>query len=565
MMALNPQVFSLPFHLNGALEAVLSEWHVEDRLSRLWRRDASLWTGGEESRWLGWLDAPIRARPEHYSAIAAEVRAARIDHLVLLGMGGSVLAPAVFAQVFGQRPSFPRLHVLDSVDPAQIRRVEDAIEPDRTLVVVSSKSGSTLESTILMTHFLERLSGERFIAITDPGTVLETLAREKGFRRICRGDPEIGGRFSAFSDFGLVPLAAMGVDVGEFLDETRPMVDACGPDATVLASPGVLLGAALGVLARSGLDKVSLICSPALRDLALWLEQLLAESTGKSGRGIIPVVGEILHEPAGYGRDRVFVYIRLEGDPDPNDGAVDALEEAGRPVFRITVPEAISIGQELFRWETATAVAGSVLGVNPFDQPDVEASKVLTRRLMAEYERDGAFSLQAPGFESDAVRIFPTGPEGSRLAASVSRASNLSDWLAAFLSSRGDGDYVALLAFAASTTENSLALDGLRARLGGNGRWATTLGFGPRYLHSSGQVYKGGPNSGIFLVLTSGDREDLPVPDRSYTFGVVKAAQARADAEALGNAGRRVLRIEVRGDFAAGVRRLADAVAARSA
>lgn len=562
-MALNHQVFSLPFHLSGAVEAVLNDWHAEERLSRLWRRDPSLWTGGDEDHRLGWLDAPLRARPAYYSAIAAEIRTAGFSHLVLVGMGGSVLAPAVFTQVFGHRPPFPRLHVLDSMDPARIRQVEDAIEPDRTLVLVSSKSGSTLECSILMGRFLERLSGDRFIAITDPGTALDTLARKNGFRRICSGEPEIGGRFSAFSDFGLVPLAAMGVDVGEFLNQTRPMVHACGPDATVLASPGVLLGAALGVLARSGQDKVALICSPGLRDLALWLEQLLAESTGKSGYGIVPVVGEALRPPEDYGRDRVFVHIGLAGDPDPNASAIDALEEAGRPVFRTRVPEALSIGQELFRWEIATAVAGSVLGVNPFDQPDVEAGKVLTRRLMAEYEAEGGFSRQVPAFESDRLRIFPTGPEASRLT-SASGTWGLDDWLGAFLGSRSDGDYVAVLAFASSNTANSTALEALRVRLGGNGRWATTLGFGPRYLHSSGQVHKGGPNSGVFLVLTSGDTEDLPVPDRSYTFGVVKAAQARADAEALGNAGRRVLRIEVRGDFASGVRRLADAVPARS-
>lgn len=563
-MVLNPQVFSLPFHLSGAVEAVLNQWHAEERPARLWRRDASLWTGRDEDHWLGWLDAPFRARPAHYRAVASEVRTAGFAHLVLAGMGGSVLAPAVFAQVFGHRPPFPRLHVLDSVDPAQIRQVEEAIDPDRTLVVVSSKSGSTLESGILMAHFLERLGGDRFIAITDPGTALEALAREKGFRRVCTGEPEIGGRFSAFSDFGLVPLAAMGVDVGAFLEQTRPMVDACGPDATVLGNPGVLLGAALGVLARSGLDKVSLICSSGLRDLALWLEQLLAESTGKAGRGIIPVVGEPLRPPEAYGRDRVFVHIGLAGNLDANTSAIDALEESGRPVFRITVPETLSIGQELFRWEIATAVAASVLGVNPFDQPDVEASKVLTRKLMAEYEAEGAFSRRVPTFESDRVRLFPTGPEASRLNFRASATWDLGDWLAAFLGSRSDGDYVALLAYASSSTANSTALEALRARLGGNGRWATTLGFGPRYLHSSGQVHKGGPNSGVFLVLTSGDAEDLPVPDRAYTFGVVKAAQARADAEALGSAGRRVLRIEVRGEFAAGVRRLADAVAARS-
>ena len=559
-MALNSQSFSLPFHLGSAVEGALETWRADDRLARLWGRDAALWTGNGEGAWLGWLDAPGRASAARYEAIGRYAREGGFPDLVLLGMGGSVLCPAVFAQVFGVRPPFPRLHVLDSVDPAQIRNLERSLDPGRTCFIVSSKSGSTLESGILMSHFIERVRrevapadcGERFIAITDPGTPLERRAREVGFGRIYAGQPDIGGRFSAFSDFGLVPMAMMGVDVGRFIEATMPMVEASGPSASVAESPGVLLGVILGVLARAGRDKVSLVVSQSAAALGLWIEQLLAESTGKRGRGIIPVVGEVLHSPEHYGNDRVFVYLGFGPDPDrEQEASIAALEESGQPVVRIGIRDADSIGQELFRWEIATAVVGAELGINPFDQPDVEASKIITRELMSEYEAKGAFPVESPVFRDDALSVFAAGRPGAR---------DLAGCMSAFLGSVGPGDYIAILAYAPMEESAGAALEGLREVLGGGGRTATTLGFGPRYLHSSGQLHKGGPNTGAFLILVSEDAEDIPVPGHAHTFGAVKTAQARADARALVERGRRVLRIDVGGRFDAGVRRLVEAV-----
>ena len=568
-MALNPQSFSVPYHLGALVEALLEEWRSGDVLSRLWGRDASLWTGADEARWLGWLEGPGSTEPGRYEAIAGELRAGHFSDVLLLGMGGSVLCPLVFAQVFGRRPSSPKLHVLDSVDPVQIRNVERAIDPSRMLVIVSSKSGSTLESRILMEYFLQRVRqevgsgrcGERFIAITDPGSPLETSARELGFRRVCPGRPDIGGRFSAFSDFGLLPLATMGVDVGRFLGDTMPMVEACGPHADVLGSPGALLGAVLGILCRAGRDKATFVVSPSIQDLGLWIEQLLAESTGKSGLGLIPVTGEKLRSPGRYDDDRLFVYIRfIPGTDGAQEEGLAKLEASGQPVVRIDIGDPYRIGQELFRWEIATALAGSHLGINPFDQPDVEASKQATRQLMSGYAAQGAFPPERPAYADDGLRVFAAGEMGERLGDSGRWEPGLAGCMQAFLGSVQKGDYCAILAYAPMDEATTDALERLRDTLGERAKTAATLGFGPRYLHSVGQIHKGGPNSGVFLVLVSEDTEDLAVPGHAYTFGVVKAAQARADAEVLTARNRRVIRIDIAGGFVSGVGRITAAL-----
>jgi transaldolase/glucose-6-phosphate isomerase len=565
-MALNHQSFSIPFHLSREVEAGLERWRSGNRVARLWARDASLWTDSGEDGWLGWLDAPANADIPRYEALRREIGAGEWTDLLLLGMGGSVLGPAVFAQVFGHRPACPRLHVLDSVDPAEIRRLELGLDPKRTLVVASSKSGSTLETRILMARFLGWISesvGEaeaprRFMAITDPGSALEAAARERGFRNLWLGQPDIGGRFSALSAFGLVPLAATGADVGAFIGSTMDMVRACGPVSEAPGNPGVQLGVVLGVLTRAGHDKLTLAQSPSVGDLALWLEQLLAESTGKSGVGILPVVGEELDRPDRYGRDRAFVYLRFEDDaPEERDSRIAALEESGQPVVRIRIRDALSIGQEMFRWEVASSVACAELGVNPFDQPDVEASKVITRELMSEYEASGAFSPEIPTLEEDGLRVFAMGGLEGR----ITGGATLAGAMRAFLGSLRERDYAALLSYSPLSESISIALGALRSRLGGSGAYATTVGFGPRYLHSSGQMHKGGPDTGAFLLLVSEDSQDLPVPGYPYTFGVVKSAQARADARALADRGRRVLRIEVGGDFEEGLGRLSLALA----
>ncbi|MGH7062041.1 MAG: hypothetical protein ACREFH_16755, partial [Stellaceae bacterium] len=368
---------------------------------RLWDGDASLWTENDESHWTGWLgvvDQGIKAA-DYLRAFADGLKRDGIKDVLLLGMGGSSLGPEVFGVTFGAKPGSPNLHVLDSTDPAQIRHFEGLVDPARTLFLVSSKSGSTLEPNIFKQYFYEVAkkavgpaeAAKRFVAITDAGSSLEKLARNEGFRCVFHGLPSIGGRYSVLSNFGMVPAAATGIDARAFLESTAEMVRSCAPSAPPVENPGVILGAVLGVCQRHGRDKATILASPRIADFGAWLEQLLAESTGKIGKGIVPVDGEPIGPPAVYGNDRVFAYLRLAADPDEEqDKAVAALEAAGHPVVRIVVSDTMQLGQEFFRWEMATAVAGSMIGINPFDQPDVEASKVKTRDLTAAYEKTGA-------------------------------------------------------------------------------------------------------------------------------------------------------------------------------
>ena len=463
-------------------------------------------------------------------------------------MGGSSLAPEVLKETFGRIDGFPEVLVLDSTDPAQIKALERKVDLAKALFIVSSKSGTTLEPNIFKRYFFERASqvvgaeraGSRFIAITDPGSHLHKVADVDRFRRVFFGDPSIGGRYSALSDFGMVPAAVMGLDVSRLLERAEEMAEACAASVPVEKNPGVVLGVTLGVLATHGRDKVTLIVSPALYDLGAWLEQLLAESTGKEGKGLIPVDREPLGPPEVYGADRLFVYLRLASAPDEHqDPAVEALEGAGHPVVRITLNDLYDLGAEFFRWEFATAVAGSVLGVNAFNQPDVEASKVATRRLTDEYEKTGKLPPESPLRVSDRT-----------LAAA----------LGAHFRTIKPGDYVALLAYVEMTAAHEATLQAIRRAVRDRYRVATCVGFGPRFLHSTGQAYKGGPNTGVFLQVTCDDAEDLPVPGRSYTFGAVKAAQARGDLLVLVERGRRALRVHLGADVADGLRTLRSAV-----
>ena len=468
---------------------------------------------------------------------------------------------------FGRLPGFPELHVLDSTDPAQVRAFERRIELKDTLFIVSSKSGSTLEPNIFEQYFFERVrqtvgaaeAGRHFVAITDPGSKLREVAERDRFRHVFSGDPSIGGRYSALSDFGMVPAAGMGLDVARLLGKAARMAHACASSVPAAENPGVVLGTILAVSARHGRDKVTLIPSPGIRDLGAWLEQLLAESTGKDGRGLIPVDRESLGPPTVYGNDRLFVYLRLESAPDAEqDAAVTGLEAAGQPVVRIAVPEPYAIGEEFFRWEFATAVAGSILGINAFNQPDVEASKVATRQLTTEYERTGRLPAETPILEADGLKVF-TGPaNASRLAPG---GRTLAGVLRAHLARVQPGDYVALLAYVEMTEAHEAALQAIRTSIRDRRTVATCLGFGPRFLHSTGQAYKGGPNTGVFLQITGDVAADLPVPGPAYTFGIVKAAQARGDFEVLAERGRRALRVHLGSDVAAGLGALARAVA----
>jgi transaldolase / glucose-6-phosphate isomerase len=566
---INLQSLSLPPDLAQAVEAALDEWDANGKVKRLWAQDSSLWTGNDEAKWLGWLNivAEQQTTIRRFTNFAAEVKDAGFSHVLLLGMGGSSLCPEVVSKSFGKIEGFPALHVLDSTDPAQVKSVERKIDLANTLFIVSSKSGTTLEPNIFKQYFYERAKevvgedrvGSRFIAITDPGSKLRQEAERDRFRKIFLGVPSIGGRYSALSDFGLVPAAATGVDVSEFLDLTNEMVTACA-EVSAKNNPGVILGAVLGTAHNQGRDKLTIVASPGIHDLGAWLEQLVAESTGKNGKGIIPVDREPVAAPEAYGDDRVFVYLRLESGPDESqDAAIARLESAGQPVISISVADVYTLGQEFFRWEIATAVAGSILGINPFDQPDVEASKIATRKLTEEYERTGSLSAESPFFETEDIKLFADRVNTAALNDAVTEQS-LNGYLKAHLDRIKERDYFALLAYVEMNDAHKHSLQEMRAAVRDAKMVATCAGFGPRFLHSTGQAYKGGPNTGVFLQVTYDDANDLPVPHQKYTFGVVKAAQARGDFEVLSERGRRALRVHLGPDVSDGLAKLKVAV-----
>jgi transaldolase/glucose-6-phosphate isomerase len=565
---LNQMSWKLPEALAKEHQAALEDWRKAGKVRRLWDADASLWTETDESHWLGWLgvvDQGLKA-VAHLQDFAADVKGGGFSDVLLLGMGGSSLGPEVLGQTFGSKPGFPKLHVLDSTDPAQIKSFETRIDPKRTLFLVSSKSGSTLEPNIFKQYFFEvakEAVGEaeapkRFVAITDPNSSLERAAVAEGFRHVFHGLPSIGGRYSVLSNFGLVPAAAIGVDPRAFLESTSEMVRSCAASAPPVENPGVILGAIVGVCQQHGRDKVTIFASKGIADFGAWLEQLLAESTGKLGKGIVPVDAEPLGPPAVYGNDRLFAYLRLAADEDAEqERAITSLEAAGQPVVRIVVSDTMQLGQEFFRWEMATAVAGSIIGINPFDQPDVEASKVKTRELTAAYEKTGALPAEHPFLTADGIQLFADPRNEAELKP---QASSLVAALKAHLGRVGAGDYVGLLAYIDRSPTHIDALQRLRGVIRDRTKAATCLGFGPRFLHSTGQTYKGGPNSGVFLQITCDDAADLEVPGQRYTFGVVKAAQARGDFDVLAERGRRALRVHLTGGLDAGLATLTRAV-----
>ena len=566
-MSLNKQTYRLPKPLAAAVGASLDDWKKSNKVARLWQKDASLWSGTDESNWLGWLSIVEEqlAHIETFKQLAADVKKSRFKHALLLGMGGSSLCPEVLRMTFGKIKGSPELHVLDSTDPAQIKAVESKLDLKDTICIVSSKSGSTLEPNIYKQYFFERVKakvgekevGNRFIAITDPGSKMQQVAEGNKFRKIFFGVPSIGGRYSALSNFGMVPAAIMGLDVERFLKSAQEMVQACGAASSADANPGVILGTILGVAANYGRDKITFITSPGIFDLGAWLEQLIAESTGKIGKGIIPVDRERVGRPSAYGNDRVFAYLRLASKPNASqDAAVHALEKAGEAVVRINLPNIHSLGQEFFRWEIATAVAGSIIGINAFNQPDVEASKVETRKLTSEYETTGSLPAESPFFEERGIKLFAD----ERNAAALKGGAKLVDILRAHLSRIGASDYFGVLGYIPMNDKNEKALQAIRHAVRDKKKVATVLGFGPRFLHSTGQAYKGGPNSGVFLQITCDDAKDLPVPGQKYTFGVVKAAQARGDFAVLAERGRRALRVHLGKNLTSGLAALAKAV-----
>jgi transaldolase/glucose-6-phosphate isomerase len=571
----NKLTYKLPDNLASAVQGTLADWKKGDKMKRLWAGDASLWSNQDESKWIGWLtepDKPISNEPRYsdYTKLAEDIQKAGFTHAVLLGMGGSSLCVEVFEKTFGKIGAQPQMHVLDSTDPAQIRTLEKSIDIAKTVFIVASKSGSTLEPNIFKEYFYDLTSkavgageaGKRFIAITDPGSHMQTVAEQGGFRAIFYGVPSIGGRYSALSNFGKVPASIQGVDLSKFIANVDEMAKACGADVSADQNAGAILGAILGTLQKTGRDKVTIFASEGISDLGAWLEQLLAESTGKIGKGLIPVDLETIGSPEVYGNDRIFAYVRLESGADPKlDAAVSALEKAGHPVIHISVADKYDLGEEFYRWEIATAVAGSIIGINPFNQPDVEASKIETRKLTDQYEKEGKLPAEAPFYEDKGIKLFSDPKNTEALKAAAGSNPTLVSYLKAHLARIKPNDYFALLAYVERNDAHKKTLQTARLAVRDKKHVATCLGFGPRFLHSTGQAYKGGPNTGVFLQVTCDDAADLKVPGHTYTFGIVKAAQARGDFQVLADRGRRALRVHLSADVAAGLLTLQQAIA----
>ncbi|MBR0931817.1 bifunctional transaldolase/phosoglucose isomerase [Bradyrhizobium jicamae] len=564
------QALALGPTIGNAVEKSTEEWRASAKIRRLWQKDKSVWTSDDENKWLGWLTSAVTADVADYEDFAQRVKGQHFTDAVVLGMGGSSLGPEVLAETFPHRPGFPRLHVLDSTDPAQVRAMEEYVDITKTLFIVSSKSGGTTEPNVMKDYFFDRVSkaigrekaGHRFIAVTDPGSSLQKVAIKQGFARIFYGDPTIGGRYSVLSPFGLVPAAAAGIDIRGLVHHTLSMVRSCGPDVPPHENPGVQLGLAMGIAGLEGRDKVTIFCSPKVADFGAWAEQLIAESTGKDGKGLIPIDGETAGDPAVYGHDRFFIDLRAEGEDDAGHAAkLAALESAGHPVVRIVMKSIDHIGQEFFRFEIATAVAGSILGINPFNQPDVEAAKIKTRELTAAFEKTGALPVEEPVVSAADVDLYTDAQNANDLRRAGANG-DLNSWVRAHLSRSGSGDYVALLAYIERDGDTIDAMQAMRMKLRDVKHLATCAEFGPRFLHSTGQAYKGGPDSGIFLQVTADDASDLPVPGQKASFGVIKAAQARGDFDVLTERGRRALRVHLKGDLASGLAALDAAISA---
>ena len=535
---------SLGDYLAG-VESGLSGLKSRRVISRIWSGDHTVWKPDptEISNRLGWLTVTdaMREQTPAMQALAQEVRDAGIRHVVLLGMGGSSLGPEVLRQTFGSAPGYPELIVLDSTVPGWVQSVTDAIDPAHTLFLVSSKSGSTTEPNMFYAYFrglVEKAAGkdgagQHFIAVTDAGTSLEKLAIDQGFRRVFANPPEIGGRYSVLSYFGLVPATLIGLDLSKLIDRADRMREETFSNVTVQENPGAWLGAVMGVLAQQGRDKLTLVTSPSIGSFGLWVEQLIAESTGKEGLGIIPVAGEPVTSPNHYGGDRLFVYLRLDGDNnDESDRAVQAIRESGQPLVRLNLMDKYDVGAEFFRWEMATAVAGSILGINPFDQPNVQAAKDMTDSVLGQFERSG----ELPPMEA---------------------SSSLGD----LLSQGGPGDYLVIMAYIRQTPQVDQALDDLRRKVTARHGIATTMGYGPRFLHSTGQLHKGGPGSGLFLQLTGEHAHDLTIPGAPYTFGVLADGQAVGDLRALLASLRRAVRVDMGTNPEAAIRGMVGEVA----
>ena len=562
--------FGLPAALRDAVDQAADDWRANNKLDRFWHKDPSLWTRDGEETWMGWIDIVERQQKDlaAFKALAEDVKSAGFETVLLLGMGGSSLCPEVLSVTFGQQEGFPWLHIVDSTDPVQVKAARDKVDLAKTLVVVASKSGSTLEPNVLKQYFFEEMkkvvgadkAGSHFLAITDPGSKMEQVAKADGFRHIFYGDPQIGGRYSALSNFGVVAATVAGLDTAKLLGEAAKAVSAAKLPVGE-GNSAVDLGLLLGTAANAKCDKITVFTSPEIYDLGAWLEQLIAESTGKLGKGITPVDREAIGPPEVYGYDRVFAYVRLADTRDSElDGKVAAIEAAGHPVVHIEIEDRYEIFGQFFSWEIATAVAGSVMGINPFNQPDVESAKIETRKLTSAYEESGKLAQRTPVLEDKGIKVYVSETYAATTLKDEAEDATLAGFLKVHLNQLHAGDYFATLAFLPMFPEHEAAIQGFRHKVRDAKHVATCLGFGPRFLHSTGQDYKGGPNTGVFLQITADNAIDVPIPGQKYSFGIVITAQAAGDLAVLESRGRRAMRVHLGADVAAGLKTLSAAI-----
>ena len=547
-----------------AVNAALDEASRANVIERIWNKDATLWKSEAApqkiiANALGWLTVPgeMLSVVDELKSFAETVSASGFQHAMVCGMGGSSLCPEVLRQTFGRQAGFPELLVLDSTDPDTINNFKEQIDTARCLFVIASKSGTTTEPNAFHRYWYNEVGknsdtpGDSFVTITDPGSQMADIAAREGFRRIFLNQADIGGRYSALSYFGMVPATLMGMDAARLLRQTQSMVAACGAPSAVNQNPAAMLGAVMAECARAGRDKLTIITDQKLAALGLWVEQLIAESTGKEGKGIVPVVGESLGEVSEYGNDRLFVSISVGPADDETNSRLKALEAAGHPVVYRKLADLYDLGAEFFLWEMATAFAGWRLGINPFDQPNVQESKDATKALLEKYKQAGKFAEQ-PALASDGqLTVYGGGDAGES-----SPTLSVPEALRAHCAKIKPGDYVALLTYLEETPEVEKAVREIRTTVRKATRCATTDGFGPRYLHSTGQLHKGGPDSGVFIEITAPDKVDFQVPEASYTFSVLKDAQALGDFQSLLKHGRRAIRVDLGDDVVTGLRTL---------
>jgi glucose-6-phosphate isomerase len=543
---------------------------AEQWTRRFWHKDAALWKSEVDHQKiiknaLGWVAVieEVSGAADDLALFSASIRNAGFKHTMVLGMGGSSLCPEVFRRTFGKQIGYPELLVLDSTDPATVAAFEAKIDLAKTLFIVASKSGSTVEPLMFYKYFFNRVrevkgeqAGENFVAITDPGTKMEQMAKDDNFRRIFLNPPDIGGRYSALSFFGMVPAALQGFDFRTLLNRANHAMHTCAPMLPAVDNQAAKLGAIIGTLSNEGRNKLTLSIAPEIASLGLWIEQLVAESTGKEGKGVLPVAGEPLGAPDVYGNDRLFVHISV-GKVDPEtDARLKALEAAGHPVVRRVLNDTLDLGEEFYLWGVATAIVGKIIGINPFDQPNVQESKDNTVRLLDEFKQNGKLTEQPLAAEGKGLRILCSDETIKRLGS----GSPVESFIGAHLKRAGAGDYVALCDYIQETDEHEALIQAIRTHVRNALRVATTTGYGPRFLHSTGQLHKGGDDHGVFIQITADDVKDMPLPGEPFGFSILKQAQALGDFASLASRNRRAIRVHLGADIAAGLRALLDIV-----